>query len=520
MGALYAAFQTPALEGLRPATPKQELHTGAGSQDITARLWQDPLEAVADNIAGNPKSAFNKRHSPDQFHQSLADRRTNGEQLTVLAVSVPGDSYVEDAEARRRLRYAVTAALNVQEYEPEDETHIGYLDLGLTGTGGPEIAVTETPTTRLIMRDVNNARASDVSDNADDRIPFEWFRGRKDQRSAVVLWVNETSLISEHQPLARLDHIASSLGLRDPSIGDLQFALIGPVASTTLRQMVTEAACAKPSLNAHPLAGCESEKSLENLRGLQIYNTGATISDEELYHDVYGIDLPNPNVCADTYAPTHRLPVGALEFQSNGLEYIRTTNTDEDLACTLFDELRRRLNGQNIPWSQDSVSLVSEWDTAYGQRLPDTVARVFDQRIGILEKSSVYKYSYLRGLDGQVPGAAERASSSAHNPMTATADQSKTRNAAAPDTESRDWAIGESQFDYLRRLTDHMRTPEELALRLGKRNVVAIGVLGSDVFDKLTILQALRPEFPEAIFFTTDLDALLLRKENAATPET
>ena len=37
----------------------------------------------------------------------------------------------------------------------------------------------------------------------------------------------------------------------------------------------------------------------------------------------------------------------------------------------------------------------------------------------------------------------------------------------------------------------------------------AIGVLGSDVYDKLLILQALKQNFPHAIFFTTDLDARL-----------
>jgi len=46
--------------------------------------------------------------------------------------------------------------------------------------------------------------------------------------------------------------------------------------------------------------------------------------------------------------------------------------------------------------------------------------------------------------------------------------------------------------------------------RTGGGHIAAIGVLGSDVYDKLLILQALRPEFPEALFFTTDLDALLL----------
>ena len=40
-----------------------------------------------------------------------------------------------------------------------------------------------------------------------------------------------------------------------------------------------------------------------------------------------------------------------------------------------------------------------------------------------------------------------------------------------------------------------------------KKGVAAIGVLGSDVHDKLMILEALRQYFPHKLFFTTDLDA-------------
>ena len=40
--------------------------------------------------------------------------------------------------------------------------------------------------------------------------------------------------------------------------------------------------------------------------------------------------------------------------------------------------------------------------------------------------------------------------------------------------------------------------------------IEAIGVLGFDLYDKLLVLQALRPLLPDAWFFTTDLDALLL----------
>ncbi len=44
----------------------------------------------------------------------------------------------------------------------------------------------------------------------------------------------------------------------------------------------------------------------------------------------------------------------------------------------------------------------------------------------------------------------------------------------------------------------------------GTGRVGAIGILGSDVYDKLLILRALRPQFPNTLFFTTDLDAQLL----------
>ena len=56
---------------------------------------------------------------------------------------------------------------------------------------------------------------------------------------------------------------------------------------------------------------------------------------------------------------------------------------------------------------------------------------------------------------------------------------------------------GRAQYDYLRRLR---RPIEELG------NVSAIGVVGSDVYDKLLVLRALKPYFPDCVFFTTDLD--------------
>ena len=50
----------------------------------------------------------------------------------------------------------------------------------------------------------------------------------------------------------------------------------------------------------------------------------------------------------------------------------------------------------------------------------------------------------------------------------------------------------------------------EEELRSEGNRIGAVGVLGTDPYDKLLVMQALHPALPEAIFFTTDLDALYL----------
>ena len=85
------------------------------------------------------------------------------------------------------------------------------------------------------------------------------------------------------------------------------------------------------------------------------------------------------------------------------------------------------------------------------------------------------------------------------------------QTAATPETASRfESAEGQSQFDYLRRLAADLKEHDARYRRNREGHIAAIGVLGSDVYDKLLILQALRPELPDALFFTTDLNELLL----------
>ncbi|OAI15387.1 hypothetical protein A1507_14395 [Methylomonas koyamae] len=118
-------------------------------QDVDARLWQDPfaaLERSADNkpatekrevefkikdsgvqvVVSIPKQQADGGHSADRIFEDID--KTPGSVVTVLAVTLSGAPYPEEAEQRMRRRYAVLSGLANQGRAPIDEQHIGYLE--------------------------------------------------------------------------------------------------------------------------------------------------------------------------------------------------------------------------------------------------------------------------------------------------------------------------------------------------------------------------------------------------------
>lgn len=94
---------------------------------------------------------------------------------------------------------------------------------------------------------------------------------------------------------------------------------------------------------------------------------------------------------------------------------------------------------------------------------------------------NVHRYSYLSGLDGEVPGE----------------DKGKAVRADNAKEGQRDRPEGTSQVDYVRALVDRIHDEGE-----GAR---AIGIFGTDPYDSLLIIKALRPAFPHAIFLRSVL---------------
>jgi len=176
--------------------------------------------------------------------------------------------------------------------------------------------------------------------------------------------------------------------------------------------------------------------------------------------------------------------------------------SDDRLIDALFDELSLRIPALNTATQEEKdrprIVVVIERDTKYSHAIKEGIETKFDCR------ARLEFCSYLRGLDGRSENA----------PSAADSVKSENQQTAGDNGKSQGFgetSLGTSQFDYLRRLAVHLG---EQTNSRKSRAVSAVGILGSDIYDKMLVLQALQPELPGAIFFTTDLDALYLERAN------
>ena len=444
-------------------------------QTIDARLWQDPLSAVAKAI---DKSELRKLETQCKVHPNSdshckppPEAVAGPAEPLVLGVMVSGAPYPEDDEQRRRSRYSVLAGLERAGFVPKDARHIGYFLWPRANEDAPVV-------------------------------PYEWFQPRglayenstqMGPQDILVLWLNEADL--KGQPLSRLSSLIRKIrGYRGevcvPEDGK-NFRIVGPFSSDLLHDMVNEAqSFVSPCINNDSPWPQDNNSHWPQLNAVQFYAYGAS-------------------------APAAALQASSTKieqyFKDHKIELHRMVASDDTLAGGIVKELKGRLDASSPhfgPDPEDHIALVSEWDTCYGQTLPQAVKDEFKKSRG-LRPDQIYEFTYLRGLDGLLPqpeDTGKRKQDKPENPAenpSAVADYFKLET----DNKTLERPIGQGQFDYLRRISEQLRhIDDKLRKQQPAGKLKAIGVLGSDVFDKLLILRALRPQFPEAIFFTTDFD--------------
>ena len=97
----------------RPITTERVTHRFRTPQDIDARLWQDPFAAVAAHREQQLKDARDKRFHPAQHSREDVFGYLDTSQarrLLILPVMTLGGPWPDEAEQRRRTRYAVSPA--------------------------------------------------------------------------------------------------------------------------------------------------------------------------------------------------------------------------------------------------------------------------------------------------------------------------------------------------------------------------------------------------------------------------
>ena len=484
-GTYFVAHQLP-LEGSRPPTSESVIAQRTGVQDVEARLWQDPFAAVAEVLARSPELKP-ENCQPDAIKDRTVKDRIKGhcesplnesalgwqlpKPLLVMVAPVSGAPYSEQHESRRRTRYAILAGLNAEGFAPVDAEHVGFY----WPAAAPPDPAQELQSPKVV--------------------PFEWFEPKSRRESVLykgvlLLWFDEDAL--NNSPLKQFEgFLCRSLVTAGSSVPWAKATILGPSFSTTLQAMVDESSKDGSSLcpeSARP----------------GFYINSATADDPTLIPDYVsrGPACLSSDTCLQDF------------FAKKGIKLYRMIATDEALALSIRAELRlRQVNDKG-----GHIALVSEWDTLYGRALPDSIARCFGESEGcrqtdtdpFVNKPWLHRFKYLRGLDGQAPGSEAPSGGSGSKTSGNTQDKDAKASTKPSDTKPQERAEGQGQFDYLRRLGDRIQQLDRDLRQQDSKGVEAVGILGSDLYDKLLVLQALRTLVPNALFFTTDLDALVL----------
>ena len=475
-----------ALDSPRPAPQEpQRAHERAWLQDVDSRMWQDPMIVVAQHRDFERAAAYQREQVAHAFglrqtppEESLLppdDRHPVGRvpvergifckgtgAVRLVAAMVLGGPSEEEAEMRRRTRYAVVSGLMNAGYVPENADAIGY--------------VYTRPDFRL-RRD----------QALPETIPFEWFNPADPVLSGdgadgaghdrlLLLWLDQSNYTRE--PLERLRELVRSISPRCPSgkPGFFRTTILGPVDSQALSALLDdirkEADAGSTPKNAIPLE-IVSASATGSLHGALI----DTPSDSEYYVGTRTTD-------------TLRTPYTT---------FVRVIGPDSRLSDALLHELVLRnlhVVRPRFPPRRPSVIVVNEHDTNYGRAFADHV-----QNAEFQSRFDVASFFYLRQIDGGRPASA--------TPRERPAE----RESAQSQSNRYSRSHGSHHVDYLRRLVDEIRKYQNDPAQ--PRDVVAIAIFGNDVYDKLLVLRALKPAFPKALFLTTDLDARLLDAEES-----
>lgn len=535
------------LQSSRPPGTGTGIQQAAGEVSVRARLWEDPFAAVEREVnaqkpialqvvtdgkqVGQVTATVSQRPkiSGDGGLRSLQDKvkSVDVKQVLALVVMTGGGTSVEAVEERIRDRYAVGAALEAGCFAPDKGESLSYVTWKFPPEVGERAQSQYTPYEWYERSAIGICRETGAHQ---DGLPLH---------HVLVLWVNAPE--SDEKILARIHALISTIyppKLQDPK-RHFQVKLVGPRTSSEFQRILKEIE-QRPSPQKAGLGKPRYKYIWPTKNGsLQLYSPWATAPPGLL---TYGLKDESGGKACGSYDECKSVFKHLLT--TAGLDSSYLVASDDMLFESLLKELHRR----QVTIKKDRLVLIGEWDSFYARALPFTFLGAAHQHFensqkhecksggassrsgepspsgqscmsvdegmrqvfageSSLRKLNIMQYSYLSGLDGEASDdQAKRAKSKEDNKEKEKAEG----KGRFRDIDSYERPEGPSQLDYVRRLVARIKaecrdSSQDRDQPNGK--VKAIGILGRDPYDALLILQAMREQFPNALFFATDLDA-------------
>ncbi|WP_374564746.1 hypothetical protein [Nitrosomonas sp.] len=182
-----------------------------------------------------------------------------------------------------------------------------------------------------------------------------------------------------------------------------------------------------------------------------------------------------------------------------------STNSENSLIDLLKKELvthRKMLPSE--------IAIISEYDTESFQKLTNDLKDSIKKQCSEDKNSKnecdsdISNYTYFKGLDAYQRQLGKQGQEGISKTV-------EKREEILSIMDQHNLPIGPAQFDYLYRLTRQIKESHKDSDH--KKHIKAVGVFGSDFYDKLVIFEALRAEIPNIVLFTTDLDAEMLHPQ-------
>ncbi|MBS0165679.1 MAG: hypothetical protein JSR29_06350 [Nitrospira sp.] len=496
------------LRSSRPVGMGLDMRATVEEQAVRARLWEDPVAAVQRGLrevktnrsASTPFPPLTQRLQ--SLRQAITERVKEGQRLTVLLVTTSGGPYVESTESRLRDRYAIGTALGVACYVPEQEGQLSFVEWD------PQSPLSALPYEWYRLR---RTRLCDEESSRSHSVLVVWFPDEALGRGVLASLTSFSQALvcreAETKSECLLTEDTRKLVRLNPQLQRaVTFKILGPHSSSAFRALLAEAG----ESYGEPHVGISVWPNTDGW--IELYSPWSSAMKGLL---AYGLKpRSGKGSTCDSYTSCEQEFARRLTGANIRLTY--DIGSDDQLFESLVEELERR----QVRLGWDAVILIGEWDSFYGRTLPIEFRAAACKKIATFSERdlmtidvpvtikqwcsdiphavdlqirqqadyeslrlNVQRYSYLSGLDGEVPGE----------------DKNKAARADSAKDSQRERPEGTSQLDYVRALVNRIHDEGE-----GAR---AIGIFGTDPYDSLLIIKALRPAFPHAIFFTVGLDA-------------